>query len=487
MQQIALILLGLFPSIAQAGEGLKVDVHSDIVARGEQVSPFSVDADGTLLESDPTIDAQAIVGTAIRTGPDSLKPVIRAELGVGSGALWGSPAIEGEELPGTESASFVIRKANIAIRPVDKLSLRAGLMLSQWGLGLVSNSGAERWEPGSALFTDPRGGDVNLRGMAVLAPLTDSGLAIVGFYDRVYDDDLLLDGDQAWQTGGSVSIGSSQPADPWGGLYGLYRKQTASDGGVTELSGGDLAARLPVALSDTLGLTVEAEGVVITGQTELGPSTDYPVHDILQLGGALRASLRADRAGGVLDVLYASGDQNLDDGTLNAFRADANYELGLFAYRQVLAGYSGRAVVTASDPDLVGVPSEDLDRVPTRGSATNTVALFPRFWVRPYKDLEVYGGPLLAWTEVPLVDPLNTPLAGGNPSNALGGAPGPYLGTELDLGARWPLAIAASTLTVGAEGGIFLPGSALEGGDVAPENIYGGRLLISHHFNSREE
>jgi hypothetical protein len=357
------------------------------------------------------------------------------------------------------------------------------VMSSDWGLGLLANSGRRAWEPGSARFSDPREGDVVLRGLIATGPHTDKGIVLAGFIDRVYDDDLLVGEDEAWQTGGSLSVGPPQQRDkPWGGVYALYRQQTADDGDVTTLSGADLAARLPIALSKTMQLTLEGEGAFITGQTDLGPSPDYPVHDVLQLGGALRASLDAGPLGGVFDLLYASGDQNIDDGALNAFRVDPNYEFGMLAFRHVLAAQTGRAPITAGDPDLVGVPSEDLDRIPTRGSVTNTVALFPRMWGRPYKELEVYGGPLFIWNEVPLVDAKNTRLAGGVPTNALGGASGRYMGTELDLGVRLPIDIAGSRLIAGAEGAVFLPGSGLEGGEVLPETVYGGRLMLRYLF-----
>ena len=94
--------------------------------------------------------------------------------------------------------------------------------------------------------------------------------------------------------------------------------------------------------------------------------------------------------------------------------------------------------------------------------------------LRRARRRELYGGALFAWAAVPPVDPFNTRIAGGTPLSALGGTPGRYYGTELNLGARckWLLkpdrAAAHTELTLGLEGALLAPGDAvvgLRGGD----------------------
>ena len=75
--------------------------------------------------------------------------------------------------------------------------------------------------------------------------------------------------------------------------------------------------------------------------------------------------------------------------------------------------------------------------------------------------LDAYGGPLFAFSTAKLTDPFNSRLAGGTARNFLGGTPGLYMGTELDVGvqARWQITKAV-LFKATAEGGLFVPGDA---------------------------
>jgi hypothetical protein len=203
------------------------------------------------------------------------------------------------------------------------------------------------------------------------------------------------------------------------------------------------------------------------------------VNEVVQAALAARVKITNPRGGGVLDLVAASGDQNFDDGKQTAFKADPNFEMGLLMFRHVLSAQTARAPATASDPNLVGVPNEDLDRFPTRRSVSNTYAVFPRGWFRLAQGLEVYGGPLLAWGEVPVADPRNSRFNGGYPANLLGSqAGGRFLGVEADVGLRGTMVLEGAELMLGAEGGALFPGEGLQGpGGVGFHTIYGGRLL----------
>ncbi|MGK0361837.1 MAG: hypothetical protein ACI9U2_004155 [Bradymonadia bacterium] len=185
--------------------------------------------------------------------------------------------------------------------------------------------------------------------------------------------------------------------------------------------------------------------------------------------------------GAIVDVVYASGDADAGDGIQSGFRADPNFDQGLLLFPYLVAATSGRATHTAADPRLVGYPAEDLDRLPTDGAVTNTVSVFPRFWARPVRNLEIYGGALFAFGALPNADPLQSRLNGGDPSSAFGGASGNYLGTEVDLGLRYRVLLAGTELVLGAEGGVFTPGDAFEDAEGSRRGAAtGGRLLVRY-------
>ena len=127
--------------------------------------------------------------------------------------------------------------------------------------------------------------------------------------------------------------------------------------------------------------------------------------------------------------------------------------------------------------------ANDLERFPTRESASNTIAIFPRGYLRPMRGLEVYAGPLVVISPSKLADPLNSKTAGGQARNALDGESSHYVGTEIDMGARFRMLLGGTELILGLEGGLFLPGDALKdksGDKMAP--IYGGRVLLGYRL-----
>jgi hypothetical protein len=223
---------------------------------------------------------------------------------------------------------------------------------------------------------------------------------------------------------------------------------------------------------------------MITGTTNLAPNPEVQKYDVNQIGFASKAKLSGNYVGAVVDFVYASGDQNFDDKKQNAFKIDPNFEMGLVLFRHVLAAQSAYAPVSAGDLSLVGRPNEDLDRLPTRRSVSNTVAVFPRLWTKLYHGVELYGGPLLAWGNVPLADPRNSRFNGGFPVNALGGSPtSQFLGTEIDVGLRTQFLLNGAEFNAGIEYGLFIPGPAFQnakGQDMS--NLSGGRLILRARF-----
>lgn len=479
----------LYRPLARLDAGaFHIELPASVRQRFETVSRFPIDRYGTRLDSDFVWSPQARVGANVDARWDGVPVVARLEYehDLTTGAAVGAPDQVGERLPNGEKSHAELRKGLLRLDIGRYLALGGGYMMSHWGLGLLANDGDHGWTPGSAYFGDPRSGDRVLRAYIGSQPLTDYGLVLRLAYDDVRDDDLLLDGEDAQQIIASARIGVGQPTN--GGIYFVYRDQDGpeDDGesrgfdayvvditGSTRYDAGDIGI-----------LSFDADFAVITGDTTLAPTPEDRKHDLVQFATVVRAGLSRSFYGFVAEFIYASGDQNYDDHEQNAFRIDPNYEVGLLLFRHVVAAQTGRAPVTAGDPTIVGRPVPDLDRVPTGGAVNNTISFFPRAWWRPTAPLELYGGPLFAWSEVDYADPFNTRVEGGGRArNPLGAKPGPFYGVELDLGGRYRTYVYATEVTLGLEAGVLFPGSALDDASGVPmDEVYGGRAMVDWRF-----
>jgi hypothetical protein len=381
---------------------------------------------------------------------------------------------------------LVLRKAYAQASIGPFVTFGGGYMTSQWGLGLLANDGTNIWQSESAYFGDPRGGDRVLRGFLATGPWTKGKLLLTLAYDKVQWDDIFLNQDQAQQFVAAAILGYDQPNQL--GAYVVNRSQTIPQSGrsdkKTDIVGFDVFGKYHRKLKNGLRIDLAFEFAMITGSTNLAPNPEVQKYDVNQIGFASKAKLSGNYVGAVVDFVYASGDQNFDDKKQNAFKIDPNFEMGLVLFRHVLAAQSAYAPVSAGDLSLVGRPNEDLDRLPTRRSVSNTVAVFPRLWTKLYHGVELYGGPLLAWGNVPLADPRNSRFNGGFPVNALGGSPtSQFLGTELDVGLRTQFLLNGAEFNAGIEYGLFIPGPAFQnakGQDMS--NLSGGRLILRARF-----
>jgi len=473
------------PAVRWHWKDVSVETPLSLRTRFESVNTFPLDANGTTLGKNFFIQPQLRLGTRVEWTPNGpLRVFAEYEHDVTTGAAIGAPDVAGDRLPNGLETHNELRKLYGRVTFYDLIVVSGGYNMSNWGLGFLANDGAHGWTPGSARFSDPRGGDRVMRVSVGTTPLTDYGVVARVAYDTsVIADEQLLNGDNAQQAIFSALIGEGKRSTA--GLYLVYRDQDSTVRRGFDVFVADVMAT--TSLDTLLGtLTIAGEGVLVDGHTTFDPNPDYQSHDIFELGGTLRASLDRGNHGGVFEVLYASGDQNFDDGDQNAFRVDPNYEYGLFLFRYVIAGQTGRAAVTAANPGIIGKPAPDLERISTGGSPTNTVAFFPRAWWRPRDGLEMYGGPMFALAEVSYTDPFNTitnARAGGSSRNALNGDPGSYYGTELNLGTRYRALLNGAEVTLGIEGGVLFPGSAFRNsaGNTMNE-VVGGRAMIDYRL-----
>ncbi|MHC4836980.1 MAG: alginate export family protein [Planctomycetota bacterium] len=466
--------------------GWRLEIPGLLAFTERYADTVQTDDIGTEYSPGAVADLQARLGVTLDSA-GAIAPVmvrVEGEVDIFSGTFGGDDDVPETDHPEAEDNQVgVIRKGMARVAYGSILTLGGGFMTSDWGLGLVANAGANRWRPGSASFVNPRQGDRVLRGFVASGPWTPIGLVVLAGFDAVQSDDRLLDGDEAQQMVAAVRFGDHEnKRGPRGGVYYARRMQEAEDGQETTANAFDLFGAWD-GRAGGMDIRAAVEAVLVAGETELGPNPDFQTHDVLQMGAAAQVGVGWPMAGAVLDVLYASGDRNLDDGEQNGFSVDPNYEMGLLIYSHVLAAQTARDPIRAADPDLVGVPAEDLERLPTRGSATNTIAFFPKGWWRPVKGLEIYGGPLFAFSEVELTSARTTRLAGGQSRNSLDGAPGRYYCTELDLGVRYGADVFGTQLTVGVEGGVLLPGDALvdaNGDEIG--TVSGGRFMLDYSF-----
>lgn len=449
----------------------------------ETVSGYEVDRDGNRFAAGNTLRPRLRLGAYYDSGKaySPLNLHIEYEHDLYTGILGEETSLAGSNYPSHQSGEQQLRKAFIRASIGYYLHASVGWTTSHWGLGLLANDGAHGWEPGSARFSDPIGGDRVLRGMLATGPHSSAGVMLaVGAdlldEDLMSGDDTLLEGDTARQGVVALMFGEGKPHGA--GVYVALRQQKALDGDETNVVASDLYLRTKHQLGSA-EFQAQSELAYITGTTDLGPTSDFEQHDVRQLGAAFRAELDAGKFGSALDVLYASGDADLDNAQQNAFRADPNYEVGLLLYRQVLAAQTARGSATAADLTLVGVPAEDLDRVPTRGSATNTLAVFPRLRMRPTDGVEVYAGTLFAFAAQKPADPFNSRVVGGgSPRNALGAMSSRMLGTEYDFGIRFRMNTAGVETTLGGEAGVFTPGPAFTKSDGVHMGAIGGARLL---------
>lgn len=404
-------------------------------------------------------------------------------------------AHEGDLLPDRDSDTLTLQEAWLHLRHGKLFGLRAGAMTSQWGLGLVANDGSSGLSVSrNDWFSQANSGDRVWRALVHAMPWAGSESPLRGLFltlaaDRLVEDDVADSerGQKAEQVvvAARYFLAKTQSV----GLYGVARRQRHDDGKRLDVKVVDAAFDFDWRDAAQGGFRLEGETAYISGDTTLGPTPDHPVHAIAQGAAIGRLSWQApaQRWSAQLDAGWFRGDDTPDDATLTAFRADRNLRQGMVLFERVLAWQTGRARLSASNPNLIGVPPEDADRLASGGAIFNAITVFPKIGFRPKPDFEVYGGLLLALAPSAPVDPFRTRTEGGGSArNFLGGTPeGSMLGTEIDLGVRFTRTLprGGAALQLGVEHGILLPGGALSASastaGVGLPTVHATRLTLS--------
>ena len=390
------------------------------------------------------------------------------------------------QVPTSYSVNRLVREAYVdAYMGVGRL--RAGRMASQWGMGLLANGGDKEPEA----FADATHGDISNRILFLTRPLgfvegpVGSSLFMMVGGDLVERDELTSreDGDTALQGVGAL-LWRTEPLEA--GTYVAYRNLESAEGYKTTVLANDIYVKWTHKLEEVGTLELESEWVMLQGETEelrfIG--APYPI-DILQFGGA--ANARWSPAGeGILASLglgWAPGDNAPKDGTARGIRFDPGFKAGMILFEEVMGRLSAQSHDNASDPALVAVPSQGVERVATNGAVHNAAYLFPQVgYLSLDQRLDTRIGALIAFSSGDVVDPFSSALFGGFNRNAFDqeGANG-HLGTELLAGVSFKQGELWETLGVriGFEYGVFLPGDALMNGegDNPIGTLHKGRLL----------
>lgn len=354
--------------------------------------------------------------------------------------------------------------------------LRLGQQAFTWGQGMLANNGNYVDRYGDLRFGDDGPGDIFERILFATKPfqyrtgkIKDLQIAIGG--DLVFRDErvTLTKGDLAGQ--GLVVIRYQPEKNPGNhiGGYGVYRKQKNADDGdvypdddTLEVGVFDITGQGTHWVSDKFQMIGAFETSVIFGRTDAARDADG-AHKIVQ-GGAVARGYVGKHDGWLagFDAGYASGDPNPTDRWINNFTMDAGHTVGLVLFNQVNAWRSAQTQILAENGELTGVPLNGTQFIPTRGGVSNALYIHPKARWSRWERLEIWGGPLLAFAPVPIIDPYTTRLNGGVPTNSTNGDGAKrFYGTELDLGIRGRVDIRNFWLMAGLQGGVLLPGPGL--------------------------
>lgn len=486
-------------------------------AVAERSSAFAVDDRGAQAPDAVELGSRAVFDLHLdaRNPGATLRAEGHATAEIAHGVFGGRPTLAGDRRPGDVWNPLLVTQAWLSARAggdgADRrfVTIRAGLQLSQWGLGLLAHDGRVGLEDAASWFQLPYAGDRVLRAIVLAKPFTTGplrGLLLSLAFDRVAADDILLPqqspGIVAWHPDevaqqGIFAARWMLSQSEYIGAYYVYRDQAHSDGKWLRVHSADLAWDIGL-IGDTSGapaatqgatedapaevptsLRLQGEVVGIVGDTNLAPTPEHPEHRVRQLGGVLRLRGASGVLRGMLDLGWFSGDASADDDVIGNFKADPNFQQGILLFRRIVGWQTARMRLTASNPDVVGVPNEDLERLASGGAVTSAITIFPRVGAR-LGAAEVYGGLLVALSPTPISDPFHSRTAGGGSARTVyRQAPdGLVLGSELDVGVRMRFALPSLPLAVlaGVEYGAVLPGGVMAGLD-GP--IHGGRVLVT--------
>lgn len=383
-----------------------------------------------------------------------------------------------------------------------RLRIRAGQQPSHWGLGMVENDGDH-----PTLFGDPTAGvrvarlELTVRPMGKASPLS---LLLAG--DIVFQDpEADLRRDELAVRALSAVYFEDERENLWG-LLAIYRHQRGVRPHREPSHEGQEELRLlTVDSAGRFGVRAPGGGAVVFGAYEVAvamgdwalPRTAAQAlsgerEALLALGAAVRTGVALIRrspqglwspAVVALDWGWASGDANPYDGVSQEFRFHPSYNVGLVLFEEVLAWQSARSAAIGADPQLGARPLPASTRSPTDGAVANATYVHPSVVVRPWRDLDLTIGSVIAASTADLVDPVRVQTDGEYVNHDGGRATRRDLGLELDAGAEYRLHLPYSTVAWGLQGGLLFPGHAFDdAAGVGPGTEYLGVIRFGFYY-----
>ena len=355
--------------------------------------------------------------------------------------------------------------------------LRIGQQTSDWGLGIIANSG----QRATGEFGMPRFGDLVLRAswaLPIIGLIRRHPIArrfiLAAAFDVVYRDETadLLQNDFALQ--GAFSFFYKDKEDVFLGIYVAVRDQQTRNGTHIEAQMFDVHAKLRHRFDDNgTILNVAGEIAILQGKTDQLLNENARTSTILSSVGAVgRGGVTLSKVGlrFGFEVGYASGDNNLDDTYSRSFRFDPNYQPSLILFKRLLGAISARGYDRLADAGRVGVAPPGSELVPSVGRVQNALYIQPVIAYRPFsrndilRKLELKVGLLYALSVVDFLDPFNTFRNGGvntTPMDLLA-AERHELGFELNVSLSYSYRILKSvSFGLSLLYGRFFPGDAL--------------------------
>ena len=449
---------------------------------------FAVDAEGTTLGQAFALDQRFRVGIGLRARAVELRTEWDLFTGQLAGDTWDIPGQADVRLRHMYAArtlqGFIPRRASVSVRsPV--ISLEGGLMLANWGLGLLANDGTRESLFGRTDFGDRLlGARITLQpfGGRPDHPLSQSLYVVLQGANIVADDGARwADNQSAYQATAAVLYRTELGAST--GLMFTYRSQREELGErTTQLAIVDAYAAGAIPLGGAgwkLALGIEGAGQF--GYTNR--SLSYNSREGLRItaaGAAGYAILHApqDRVRVHLLGGVASGDPNPEDDQSNDFRFDRDFNVGLVLFDELTGAVEAASHAQLIDPENAGQPPEGIDTLVTEGAIQRTVYVQPALQFLPTQgragpDIDLRVGVLLAGSTVPFRQPFYSYRAGGAAYNHHGvPTSGNFLGAELD----WAFRIGGKLgrqldeplyAQLAVQGGHLLRGPALGAGDQA--------------------
>jgi len=246
---------------------MTLEAPISMTGRVEDVSRFAVDRYGNTFGG-VSLSPQVRLGARFFSGLEwsPIAVLAEAELDAPTGYVRQDPDLPGDGFPADGGLELQLRKLHVRGSLGRTVHLDLGVQTSHFGMGLVANDGAHGWEPGSASFGDPRGGDRVLRAQISTGPHTALSLAVSLGADQVLGDDVLLEHDSAHQVFGAILAGVGKPFS--GGAYVARRHQESAAGSATDVTILDLTSKSRTAVSGAV-LSLETEWALVLGKTQL--------------------------------------------------------------------------------------------------------------------------------------------------------------------------------------------------------------------------